>query len=121
EGVFLVPDLPDLREEVARHQAVVLPFVSGGGIKNKLLEAASMGKAIVCSERACEGLVAGERPFLVCRSPADWADALIRLWDSVECRERLGGSARNWVMSRHTWEAAARAAQAGIEESLRRG
>ena len=42
DGIDLVPDLPDLRDEIARHAAVVLPFVSGGGIKNKLLEAASM-------------------------------------------------------------------------------
>ena len=37
-GVELHPDLPDLRGEVRRRQVVVLPFVSGGGIKNKLLE-----------------------------------------------------------------------------------
>ena len=41
----LHPDLPDIRSEVARRQVVVLPFVSGGGIKNKFLEAAAMGKA----------------------------------------------------------------------------
>ena len=36
-------NLPDLRAEVQRREIVVLPFVSGGGIKNKLLEAAAMG------------------------------------------------------------------------------
>src|SRR5262249_19852526 len=49
DGIELVPDLPDLRAAVSRHQVVVLPFVSGGGIKNKLLEAAALGKAIVCT------------------------------------------------------------------------
>ncbi len=43
-GVRIVPDLPDLRDEIAAHQVVVLPFVSGGGIKNKLLEAAAHGQ-----------------------------------------------------------------------------
>ena len=56
EGVTLVPDVPDLREEVGRHSVVALPFVSGGGIKNKLLEAASMGKPIVTTRRGCGGL-----------------------------------------------------------------
>src|SRR5262249_12513757 len=63
DGIELIPDLPDLRGEVARHAVVVLPFVSGGGIKNKLLEAASMGKAILCSPRACTGLSGDALPF----------------------------------------------------------
>lgn len=41
-GMILRPDLPDIRSEVRRHEVVVLPFVSGGGIKNKLLEAAAL-------------------------------------------------------------------------------
>ena len=119
EGIELVANLPDLRGEVAKHAVVVLPFISGGGIKNKLLEAASMGKAIVCSPRACNGLVEGDRPFEVCRRAGDWVEALTRLWASEEARNRLGESARQWVTTNHTWEAASRIALAGLEESLR--
>jgi glycosyltransferase involved in cell wall biosynthesis len=119
DGIELTPDLPDLREEVARHAVVVLPFVSGGGIKNKLLEAASMGKAIVCSPRACTGLTGAEMPFQVCHRPADWVEGLSRLWQEEGARRQLGEAARRWVVTHHTWEAAARAAAAGLEESLR--
>jgi glycosyltransferase involved in cell wall biosynthesis len=118
DGVGLVADLPDLREEVARHAAVVLPFVSGGGIKNKLLEAASMGKAILCSPRACSGLAGGDPPFTVCRRPRDWADGLARLWQDDAARRKAGAAARDWVVKQHTWEAAARIAARGLEESL---
>ena len=55
-GIEIIPDLPDLRSEVRKHPVVVLPFVSGGGIKNKLLEAAAMGKAILCTPRTVQGL-----------------------------------------------------------------
>src|SRR6185437_16074487 len=51
-GASLHPDLPDLRGEVLRRQVVVLPFKSGGGIKNKLLEAAALGMPIVCTRKA---------------------------------------------------------------------
>jgi glycosyltransferase involved in cell wall biosynthesis len=121
DGVELVPDLPDLRDEVARHAAVVLPFVSGGGIKNKLLEAASMGKAIVCTPRACGGLhTDAAPPLLAARRPAQWADSLRRLWDDAALRRRLGAEARGWVLRWHTWEAAARTAEAGLEQTLGR-
>src|SRR5262249_49326226 len=90
-GVERIPDLPDLREEIARHQAVVLPFVSGGGIKNKLLEAASMGKAIVCAPYACGGLrLTDNRPMLLARNPGEWATLLLAVWQDDELRRRLG-------------------------------
>jgi glycosyltransferase involved in cell wall biosynthesis len=118
DGIELVADLPDLRDEVARHAVVVLPFVSGGGIKNKLLEAAAMGKAIVGSPRACGGLrLDGARPLRVARSPAEWTRELVRLWGDAGERTRLGSAARRWVVEQHTWEAAARAALAGLAKA----
>jgi glycosyltransferase involved in cell wall biosynthesis len=119
DGIELVADLPDLRDEVARHAVVVLPFVSGGGIKNKLLEAAAMGKAIVGSPRACGGLrLDGVRPLCVARSPAEWTRELVRLWGDAGERARLGLTARSWVVEQHTWEAAARAALAGLAKAV---
>src|SRR5262249_47658299 len=82
-GVELVPDLAGRRGEAARHQAVVLPFVSGGGIKNKLLEAASMGKALVCTPHACGGLrLAHDPPLLLARTPAQWVTHLRSVWQN---------------------------------------
>jgi glycosyltransferase involved in cell wall biosynthesis len=117
DGIDLIPDLPDLRAEVARHPVVVLPFISGGGIKNKLLEAAAMGKAVVCSPHACGGLrLAGSSPLRVARSVDDWVRELLALWQNPAERTSLGAAARQWVMEHHTWEAAARTALAGLSE-----
>lgn len=120
DGIALVADLPDLRGEIARHAVVVLPFVSGGGIKNKLLEAASMGRPIVCSPRACGGLrTGGATPMVMARSAAEWVKALTGLWSAAEVRRSLGQGARAWVLAQHTWRAAAQTAAAGLEASLR--
>ncbi len=43
-GVGWSPTCPTFGRKSPRHQVVVLPFVSGGGIKNKLLEAAAMAR-----------------------------------------------------------------------------
>jgi len=118
-GVRLIPDLPDLRDEIAHSQVVVLPFVSGGGINNKLLEAASMGKAIVCSPRTSQGLrrVAG-LPFLQASRPGEWIKAIRSLWSDPDRRQHLGAGARQWVLAAHSWEAAAQIAIEGLERSL---
>jgi glycosyltransferase involved in cell wall biosynthesis len=115
DGVELVPDLPDLRAEIGRHQVVVLPFVSGGGIKNKLLEAAAMGKAVVGSPVAANGLhLDGNEPLMVPGSPCRWREAILGLWNDPARRHSLGAAAREWVIERHTWDAAARRVEDGL-------
>jgi glycosyltransferase involved in cell wall biosynthesis len=119
DGIELIPNLPDLRAEVAKHKVVVLPFVSGGGIKNKLLEAASMGKAIVCSAVACRGLrLQGDLPFKVASSAEQWAATLLELWQDGGNRSGLGEKARCWVLEHHSWQAAAQQAETGLRQSL---
>jgi glycosyltransferase involved in cell wall biosynthesis len=116
DGIQMIPDLPDLRESIATHQAVVFPFVSGGGIKNKFLEAAAMGKAIVCSKAATAGLRCVEEcGASVVRHPREWVQALTRLWANPDARTAAGLAARHWAVSRHDWSASAKAAAGGLE------
>ena len=118
-GVELYPDLPDLRSEVVRRQMVVLPFVTGGGIKNKLLEAAALGMPIVCTRWSLSG-TKGRPAVQVCRSARDWAESLARLWASRQARQELGAAARHWVTEHHTWDAVAQSAELGILRSMER-
>jgi glycosyltransferase involved in cell wall biosynthesis len=119
DGIDLVPNLPDIRAEIARHAVVVLPFVSGGGIKNKLLEAASMGKAMVCTPRACGGLRAKRSaPFVKARRASEWVEKMLQLWADPERCHRLGEQARHWVTAHHTWEAAAKTALRSLRQPL---
>jgi polysaccharide biosynthesis protein PslH len=101
-GVKLSPSLQDLRPLVARYPVVVLPFRSGGGIKNKFLEAASMGKAIVSTRFACAGL-RGDPPVTIAESNSDWVTAIRRLWHDPEAARDLGQAGRRWAMREHQW------------------
>lgn len=115
DGITLTPDLPDLRAEIVRHSAVVLPFVSGGGIKNKLLEAAALAMPIVCTPRACGGL-RSRPPVVAVRRPGAWVGAILELWRDEERRRALGSAARDWVLRNHTWSSVAREAMTGLAD-----
>jgi glycosyltransferase involved in cell wall biosynthesis len=115
-GVTLLSDLPDLRDAVRCHAVAVMPFVSGGGIKNKLLEAAAMGVPIVATPKATSGLV-GDPPLSIARSPQQFADAIVALWQDATRRHEQAVAARRWVVGRHTWTAVARAAIAALEDT----
>jgi glycosyltransferase involved in cell wall biosynthesis len=110
-GVTLLENLPDLRDEIARCQVVVLPMQSGGGIKNKLLEAAAMARPILCSPRACNGLnLGGSKALQVASSPQQWVDGLLSLWKPAADRRTLGLAAREWVIAAHCWRTTAQSA-----------
>lgn len=116
-GVQLLANVDDIRPVVSAHSAVVLPMVTGAGIKNKLLEAAAMGKPIVCTKRSTLGLQ-GTPPLLIADTPSEFVEAIGRLWASAERREELSKATRAWVTSQHSWEAAARLALEGVAASV---
>jgi glycosyltransferase involved in cell wall biosynthesis len=114
-GITLLPDVPDLRSTVRSHSLVVLPFISGGGIKNKLLEAAALGMPIVCTPLATNGLRFGATTPLAVESTSDGIrDRIIDLWTNDERRRALGSDARRWVVEHHTWLATAQDAMATL-------
>jgi glycosyltransferase involved in cell wall biosynthesis len=117
-GVSLTPDLSDIRGVVGEHAVAVMPFNSGGGVKNKLLEAASMGKAVVCSPLSCNGL-RGEPALVVAPLSGDaWVAAISRLWKDAEGRARLGRQAREWTVGEHSWTRTAEDAVASLRPCL---
>jgi polysaccharide biosynthesis protein PslH len=69
-GVSLSANVPDLRGEIRRRAVVVLPFVSGGGIKNKLLEAAAMGMPVLATPRVTAELN-GTPPIATAATPLE--------------------------------------------------
>jgi glycosyltransferase involved in cell wall biosynthesis len=113
DGVTLAANLRDLRSEARSHALAVMPFVSGAGIKNKLLEAAALGLPIVCTPAAAEGL-RGQPPLLLSSRPDEFAAAIVGVWADDARRRQLGHDVRAWVLQHHTWSATARDAMAAL-------
>ncbi|HKV98485.1 MAG TPA: glycosyltransferase family 4 protein [Vicinamibacterales bacterium] len=113
-GVSLLANVRDLRANARRHAVAALPFVSGAGIKNKLLEAAALGLPILCTPMTSRGL-RGSPPLVTASSPDDFAAALASLWSDPARRRQLSTACREWVVQHHTWTAAAREALGALE------
>lgn len=108
-GVRVLGEVADIRP-VARGAALaILPMRCGGGIKNKLLEAAAMGLSIVASPRAVDGLEFGASPapMALCQTRAQWVQRISELWREPEAAANLGREARQWAQSHHDWRRAA--------------
>ena len=102
--IELHTDVPDVRPHVWDSAVAVIPMRSGAGIKNKLLEAAAMGRPIVASPDAERGLEYTDRPWQLARTPDEWIHAIRRLWTDLSIAQRHSDLARRWVTTNHNWQ-----------------
>jgi glycosyltransferase involved in cell wall biosynthesis len=94
----------DLFGLVSRIPVVINPMVSGSGIKNKVLEAFALERAVVSTTLGMEAIEAVEGAhFIGADEPAAFARAIRALLDAPAERARLGRSARELVLRRYTW------------------
>jgi glycosyltransferase involved in cell wall biosynthesis len=95
----------DVREYLAQAQVVICPMVSGSGIKNKVLEAMAMGKAVVSTPLGVSGIdcTDGEH-VLIAKTGAELADQVSLLLEDDARRQQLARNARELVERRYSWE-----------------
>jgi sugar transferase (PEP-CTERM/EpsH1 system associated) len=104
DGVFVTGRVPDVRPYLAYATAAVAPMRIARGIQNKVLEAMAMGKAVIVTPGALEGIEAtpGEELILV-KDTESFAAAAIRLYSGDEAA-RLGAAARRRMVDFYSWD-----------------
>ncbi len=105
EGVFVTGRVHDVRPYVAHATAAVAPMRIARGIQNKVLEAMSMGKPIVLTSGALEGIeaVPGEEVILA-DSAEEIAAACCELATSAD-GVAIGAAARTRIVRDYDWSA----------------
>jgi sugar transferase (PEP-CTERM/EpsH1 system associated) len=104
-GVEIVGSVPDVRPYLADAVAVIAPLRLARGLQNKVLEAMSCTRAVVCSPGAAQGVAAVEgRDLLIADAPAQWVEHLERLLADAGHRRRIALAARAYVQEYHDWD-----------------
>jgi glycosyltransferase involved in cell wall biosynthesis len=104
-GVVVTGFVKDVREYLARASVSIAPLQVARGIQNKVLEAMAMGKAVVCTPQAHEGIRATPgRELVVAEDAEAFSAAAIDLLSNPGKAERLGVAARQCVEREYSWE-----------------
>lgn len=105
-GVRVTGAVPDVRPYIAAAAVAIAPLLIARGIQNKILEAMAMGKAVVGSPAAIEGLdVEIGKDLLQADSPDEWVRAVVSLVTDTARRTELEQAARRCVEDRYSWDA----------------
>jgi glycosyltransferase involved in cell wall biosynthesis len=105
KGVVVTGFVDDVRDYVALADVCVVPLRIARGVQNKLLEAMAMGRSLVVTSHAAEGIVGTDGgEFIVADQPQAFAEAVLTLLHDRGRRGSLGESARRCVERNYSWE-----------------
>ncbi|MCP5488210.1 MAG: glycosyltransferase [Verrucomicrobia bacterium] len=105
DQVVVTGFVDDVKPYLRAAAVYAAPAVSGTGIKNKVLQAMAMEKAIVATPLSMDGIpqaVDGEH-ILVRETPDELAAASIQLLHDESLRLRLGRNARQCIIDHYSW------------------
>jgi glycosyltransferase involved in cell wall biosynthesis len=81
---------------------LVVPILSGGGVRVKILEAMAMGLPVISTTIGCEGLaVRNGEHLLIADTPETFVNACIALLQDKELASRLAQNARQIVFEQY--------------------
>ncbi|MDO8210018.1 glycosyltransferase [Conexibacter sp. CPCC 206217] len=105
DGVTVTGSVADVAPYFGDAQLVVVPLLSGGGTRLKIVEAAASRRAIVSTSRGAEGLdVAAGRELLIADAPEEFAAQTLALLGDPARRAQLAAAARSFA-ERYDWRA----------------
>jgi glycosyltransferase involved in cell wall biosynthesis len=103
-GVTLTGFVDDIRPYIAAASVYVVPLLTGGGTRLKVLEAMALGKPLVSTTLGCEGIDARSgQDLILADAPQDFGAQVVGLLRDASRREALGRSARAFVQRCFDW------------------
>ena len=104
-AVEIIGYVDDIRPYLRNAGIAAIPTRMGGGILNKILEALALGVPVVTCTVSIEGLaVQNGRELLIGDTPAELAEATLRLLDDSALRRQLAENGRQYVERHHQWQ-----------------
>ena len=102
--VVVTGGVPDIRPYIRHATLAVAPLRIARGVQNKVLEAMALGKLVVASPQAAEGIEAEPgRHLLVAADAAAFVDTILAAL--AEPGSPMGSAARAQVLQCYGWDA----------------
>lgn len=119
EGVHICGEVEDAKAFMMSHGVLVVPLRSGSGLRIKIIEAMSMGIAVITTPQGVRGIPAEhDRHLLVAETADTFAKAMLRLIEHPEEIQRLGRAAKALVAEHYTPEVTGRQMDAFYNQML---
>jgi glycosyltransferase involved in cell wall biosynthesis len=104
-GIHVTGAVPDVQPYLRDAAAVVVPVLTGGGTRLKILEAMAAQRAVVSTSIGAEGIDAVDgRDLLLADGPDEFAARCVDLLRDRTLRERIAAAGRVRVLQKYDWK-----------------
>jgi len=120
DGVRFLGRVPDARDFLASGAAMVVPVLSGGGVRVKIIEAMALGVPVVSTRLGATGIAGKDgEELLLADGPDRLAEACVSLLTDRPRALAIGRAGRQAIRRSFDADAVGRALLAFLEERLR--
>lgn len=121
DWVSLYADPPDLAPLYAQASCALIPLTEGGGTRLKVLEAMAVGRPVIATAKAVEGLgLVDGKTYLAAECDQDFVSGCLRLARSPCLQDELVRRGREAVLDRYGPDAFFAALSAALSEDAAR-
>jgi len=104
-GVFIHGTVPDAIEYLQKYEIFIVPLLSGGGMRLKIVEGLALGKCIVSTAIGAEGVGYSDgNDLVIADSPEEWITQLSFLLNNPERIKFIGKNASELAVHNYNWK-----------------
>ena len=119
EKIIVHGEVADARQFIADHDIMIVPLLSGSGMRVKILEGMAMGKIVVTTQKGMEGIDATDGVnILVADTPIEFAEKINWAIAHIDAAREIGHNARKYISERFDAHEIARQLVASYEYVL---
>jgi len=115
--ISIAGSVPDPAVYLGRSQICIVPLLSGGGTRLKILEAFASGCPVISTRKGAEGLSVIEgKHLLFAETPQEFVAATERLWQDAALRRTIISQAHSLVVAEYSTESGRQRLENAIRE-----
>ncbi|MDD2529794.1 MAG: glycosyltransferase family 4 protein [Bacteroidales bacterium] len=109
EGVIIYGEVPDSARFICSKEIMVVPLLSGSGIRIKILEAMSLRKCVIATSQAAEGILYENNiNIVIADTPEEFADSIYKCITDKEFSKKIALNAEKLISEKYNINAVAK-------------
>ena len=109
-GVYCMNEVPSAEEFIADKKILIVPLMSGSGIRVKILEAMAAGKIVITTLHGIKGIEAKHNEhYLLANRPDDFLRTIKWCLENKDAAEKMAERARQLVVTKYDFRSIAQA------------
>ncbi|MDF1696503.1 MAG: glycosyltransferase family 4 protein [Saprospiraceae bacterium] len=98
KNIIIEGEVEDAKAFINEHSIMIVPLLSGSGMRVKILEGMALGRVVVSTSIGMEGINAKHTNEIMCAdTPQEFHDALSNMLENMEDQSQMGQNARSFI------------------------